>query len=569
MKLILQGVFALLLGFTMQAQSDQAPVAADSIYFGGTVLTMNDAMPRARAVAVHDGRILAVGEETPVRAYQGERTRMIDLQGRALMPGFIDSHSHLSMVAIKSATAEMSPPPVGKVDSLAAMEAVFRAHLEKTRPAPGEWVVGWGYDHSKLAENRHPTAADLDRVSTEYPILLIHFSSHQAVLNSRGLELAGYNADSPDPSGGVIARKPGTREPNGIIEEQAWIPLFRKVVNVRGDEMASRLEKALDIYAAAGFTTVQDGAVSDPRTVAHLKDIHEKRGMGPDIIGFAWVQEVAGEREIGAGKAYDRGYRTGGVKFVLDGGSPGRTAYLREPYFVQKEGEKNYRGYPHVASQDKINRQVTSYYARDIPVNIHALGDAALDMGLDAVAYAEAQQGGGDRRTNMIHLQVVADDQIERMKHLDVTATFQVTHNYYFGDLHLANTLGPKRANRLNPLQSMLKAGVSSTIHHDAPVHPADQMLIIWAVVNRVTLGGVLLGPQERVSVMDALKASTINAAYQYFEEGSKGSIEVGKLADFVILDADPTAVDPMAIKNIAVRQTIKAGQVIYSADSQ
>ena len=262
---------------------------------------------------------------------------------------------------------------------------------------------------------------------------------------------------------------------------------------------------------------------------------------------------------------YDRGYRTAGVKFVLDGGTPGRTAYLREPYYVQLEGETGYRGYPHMADQAQINQAVADYYARRIPVNIHALGDAALDMGLDAVSHAESLHGGGNRRTNMIHLQVVGEDQVQRMGELDVTATFQVTHNYYFGDLHLSRTLGPERAMRLNPLQSTMAAGVTSTIHHDAPVHPVDQMLIIWAAVNRVTLEGVVLGKNERVSVTDALEASTINAAYQYFEEDRKGSIEVGKLADFVILDADPTQVDPMAIKDIGISQTIKSGQVIYS----
>ena len=403
----------------------------------------------------------------------------------------------MAVVGIKSTTANMSPPPAGSVNSIAAMTEA-----------------------------------------------------------------------TPDPKGGVIARTSGTRKPNGIVEEQAWMPVFYRIYGKLSRKMYPYLEAALDIYSKAGYTTVQDGAAGDPRVAEALKAIYSERGHGPDVINFTVLQSLPEQNEaplIKVNKTYDRAYRNGGVKLILDGGSPGRTAYLREPCYVQRPGESQYRGYPHTADQQKINDTVAGFYARNVPVNIHALGDAALDMGLEAVEKAEALHGRDNRRTNLIHLQVVGEDQIKRMATLDVTATFQATHNYYFGDLHIADTFGPERAARLNPLNSMLKAGVTSTIHHDAPVHPVDQLLIIWAAVNRVTLSGVTIGPKERVSVMDALKASTINAAYQYFEEDTKGSIEVGKLADFVILDADPTAVDPMEIKDIKVLKTIKTGRTIYS----
>ncbi len=257
-------------------------------------------------------------------------------------------------------------------------------------------------------------------------------------------------------------------------------------------------------------------------------------------------------------------FRVGGCKFNLDGGSPGRTAHLREPYHVQLPGEQRYRGYPAIADQSRLDDLVAACYEHGVQVAIHALGDAAVDQCIAAVTEAERRFPGVERRTQLIHLQMVQEDQFDALRKLDVTLTFQVAHNFYFGDFHREVIYGPARTERLNPLRSALDREMSVTIHHDSPVHPVDQFMLIWAAVNRATRSGRVIGPQQRIGVQEALEASTIDAAYQFFEEDTKGSIEVGKLADFAIVDRNPLAIDPMALRDVRVVETIKEGRTIF-----
>jgi len=253
---------------------------------------------------------------------------------------------------------------------------------------------------------------------------------------------------------------------------------------------------------------------------------------------------------------------------VLDGGSPGRTAYLRKPYHTPSLGQPDeYRGYPTIQDQTVLNQLVNSYYQNSTPIYIHALGDAAVDMSIEAIQYAEQSIGSKhDKRTQLIHVQQVQPDQFDTLKDLDVSMTFQVAHNYYFADYHREFIYGPQRTDRLNPIREAMDHGISSTIHHDAPVHPVDQMMLIWSAVNRSSRSAVIGGPEQRITPYQALQASTINAAYQFFEDDKKGSLKAGKLADFVILDKDPLQVNNDAIKDIKVVQTIKEGEIIWTA---
>ena len=541
---------------------------ADTLFINGNVITLDDTDTLAEAIAVSGGRIAAVGTEAQARLQQGPSTVIIDLEGKALLPGFIDSHSHLTITAAKLGAADLSPAPAGNTGSFADIRTTLIERIDASAPGDGDWVVGWGYDHSMLAENRHPTRDDLDRISTDYPIVLIHFSGHQAVLNSKGLERVGYSSKSADPEGGVIRRYPGSREPNGIIEEQAWVPVWMEILNPPLEEKVELTAKAVQMYVAQGFTTVQDGGTIDPQIIAIFDKLAETDQLPIDVIAFPYdplFQQFSAK--IKRYRDYQNRFRFGGAKLVLDGGSPGRTAFLREPYFVQLDGEQDYRGYPHHPNQAHIDERVAYYYRNDLPVNIHALGDAAVDQAIAAIKYGARAHPGGNRRTNLIHLQVLQEDQLDELAALDVTLTFQVAHNYYFGDLHREWTLGPERAARLNPIRSALNRGIPSTIHHDSPIHPVDQLMLIWAAVNRVTRSGVVLGSEQRISVMDALRASTINAAYQYFEENQKGTIEVGKLADLVVLSASPLEVEPMALKDIKVLETFKEGRSVYKRE--
>ena len=408
-------LFAFLGNCAFGATAENA-AAADTIFINGDVVTMDAQGAVAAAVAVKDGRIAHVGNSEDLLACRSAATEIVDLHGRALLPGFIDSHSHVSMVAAKLAAADLSPKPAGTVVSFADIRAVLRKHIDSNPPDNDDWVVGWGYDHSMLAENRHPTHTDLDRLSTKHPIVLVHFSGHQAVLNSNGLARVGYTGNTPDPDGGVIRRRPGSTEPNGIVEEQAWVPIWTEILNPPLETRLRLTAKALQLYVAEGFTTIQDGGAVDPQAVEIFRTLAAENQLPVDVIAFPFDPFLHQyEGQLAGYRSYRDRFRFGGAKLVLDGGSPGRTAYLREPYFVQMAGEQAYRGYPRYEDQQQVNRLVAKYYRRDLPLNIHALGDAAMDQAITAIQEAERNYPAGDRRTNLIHLQVLREDQLDAL----------------------------------------------------------------------------------------------------------------------------------------------------------
>jgi predicted amidohydrolase YtcJ len=554
---------------------EQAPelktATADTLYFGGDILTMEGTYPAyVEALAVSDGRILDLGDKEKLNQYLADHTRQVDLQGKTLIPGFFDSHSHLSSVGMKLATVNLDAEPAGIVTSIDDIVEHLKNRLENQPPAAGEWLIGMGYDNGMLAEKRQPNREDLDRVSREIPIIIIHFSMHMAVLNSKALELEGISADTENPPGGHIHRQPGSRKPNGLLEETAMRGPLLKILTALGDGSSEGgktfIERGLEVYAREGFTTVIEGAAT-PQQIGALRKLAAGKRLMLDVIALeffetASVEQVAEEYSPG----YQHHFRVGGGKIVLDGGSPGRTAYLRAPYYTPTPGQvPDYRGYPTIEDQALLNQLVNDYYRYKTPVYIHALGDAALDMGIAAVAHAESRiEPPHDKRTQFIHVQQVQEDQMQSLSQLDISLTFQVAHNYYFGDYHRSYIYGPERTRRLNPINSALQKGISSSIHHDAPVHPVDQLTLIWSAVNRSTRSGAIIGPGERITPYQALQASTINAAFQFFEEDSKGSLVKGKLADLVILDKNPLKVPRDRIKDIKIRETIKDGSTVW-----
>lgn len=551
---------------------------ADSIYYGGNILTMNDAQPLAEAVAIKNGRILAVGDLATIKAEHNKTdTELVNLNGRTLMPGFIDSHGHISQAAIKKSFVNMDPAPAGNVGSIKDIQRNFNLELAKREEGDQRWLIGWGYDHAMLEENRHPTRHDLDAISAEIPILLIHFSSHQVVANSKMLEIAGFDETSKDPAGGVIVREADGKTPNGILEEYASKPVIVSAILEMGygsatdlpeDFISGAMQMALmnimEDYVSQGFTTAIDAGTG--LDVHYLLTDMGQKGLLPIDIAAAIFYFQADAEQLSKlySPIYDNNYRMMGGKIALDGGSPGRTANLRQPYHQQLKGEEDYVGYASVSDETAKNF-ISGLYQYNVPAFIHALGDAAVDQAIEVVRFAESAHEGNDRRTQLIHLQQVQADQFETMQALDVTLTYQMAHNFYFADFHAKHIYGSERTKKLNPIQSGIDYGFSTTIHHDAPVHPIDQFTIIWAAVNRTSRSGKVWGEDERISVMDALKASTINAAYQLREEDSKGSLEQGKLADMIIIDQNPLTVEPQKLKDLKVLETIKEGRSIYT----
>lgn len=571
-KRLLTPTFLLLLSACSDPSAPQFP-PVDTIYTGGHILTMGGAEPEyVEALAVTDGVITRLGSKAELLSFRGETTQLVELEGKTLLPGFFDSHSHLASVGMKLSTVNLDPEPAGNTSSIGDIIDQLKERLLNNPPAEGEWLLGMGYDNGMLEENRHPTKNDLDKVSTEVPIIIVHFSMHMAVLNSKALELENINAATPNPAGGAIHRLPNSNEPNGIVEETAMRGPLLKILAALGDgsNYGSKtfIERGLEVYARNGFTTVIEGGAT-PDQIKAFKQLAQEQRLTQDVIALQFI-ETSSVDEVRKeySSTYSNRFRVGGGKVVLDGGSPGRTAYLREPYYTPTHGQPdNYRGYPTIEDQSVLNALVDSYYQNNTPIHIHALGDAAVDMSIEAIKYAEANiTSPHDKRTQLIHAQQVQADQFGILKDLDISITFQMAHNYYFGDYHREFIYGPERTDRLNPIREALDNGISSTIHHDAPVHPVDQMTLIWSAVSRSSRSGIVGGLTQRISPYEALQASTINAAYQFFEEDNKGSLQAGKVADFVILDKNPLTVSREEIKKIKVIQTIKEGEAIWTA---
>lgn len=551
-----------------QAAEHSSAVAQPTVVFvNGDIVTVDEAQPSPEAVAVRSGRIVAVGSRNTVQAMAGPAARVRDLQGNTLLPGLIDAHGHVSMTSAMQTSANVSSPPVGTAKSIGDVLELLRQHLAENPDAP--WLSGWGYDESLLAEGRHPTREDLDKVSTEIPIVLQHVSGHFMTCNSRCLKIAGVTAETEDPQGGVIRRTPGTREPDGVLEEQAF-GLVRAVLPMPDLEgQLALLDKTQQYYASHGITTVQDGALIGEQV--DLFRLAGQRGLlYLDIVGYIYAPYM-GEKlgQYLPTKHYEEYFRIGGIKIVLDGSPQGKTAWLTQPYLHPPHGQdEDYLGYP-TLKDEQVAGFIDYAFGNNVPLIAHANGDAAADQLIAAVTNANKSHGKADRRTVMIHAQTARDDQISDMVLQGIMPSYFAAHTFYWGDWHRDSVFGVERASRISPLRSSNRAGLRYTIHNDTPVVPPDMMRLLWAAVNRVTRSGQVLGEAQRVSPMEAIKAMTLDAAYQYFEEADKGSIAVGKFADLVILDANPLKVEPMTIKDIKVLETIKGGNTVFSAESE
>jgi predicted amidohydrolase YtcJ len=558
------------------AQPDNTQVAnktpfADVIYLNGIVITVNDQQPQAEAVAVQNGRILAVGTKSKIEALKGKNTQIVDLKGKTLVPGFIDPHGHLFQQGLASVVADLLPPPDGTVDNIAKLQEKLKNWETTVNVKEFGWIVGNGYDDSLLKEGRHPTREDLDAVSTEVPIIIIHQSGHLGVLNSKGLEQLGINANTKNPAGGIIRRRAGSNEPNGVLEENAfYLSLSGFIKNAKIDPQTplNLVRKGAEIYASYGFTTAQEGRAN--KNIYEAIQSASKTGSLP--IDIAIYVDYVAHPDIhtwGVSRTYTNRVRLAGAKLTFDGSPQGRTAWLSQPYYQVPEGQsKDYKGYGVLTDEQAIER-VGSAYKNNIQVINHGNGDASIDQFIMAVGKATEKYGKGDRRSVLIHGQTVREDQLDQIQELDIFPALFPAHVFYWGDWHREVTLGSERAARISPMRSALKRGMKATIHTDSPVVLPHATRTMWSAVNRRTRSNFVLGEDQSLTPLEALKAMTIWSAYQHFEEDQKGSIEVGKLADLVILSENPLTVDPMTIKDIAVLETIKEGKTIYKANQR
>ncbi len=536
-----------------------------TLYYNGDIITMENENDHPEAVLVENGKIAAVGDLTSVQAKKDADCTLIDLEGKTLMPSFIDGHGHIVMASSQYGT-KVDLEGTRNFDEIVERLKAFIA--ENNIPA-GQPVAGYAYDHNFLEEGRHPDKKVLDRASAVHPIVISHTSGHIGCANSLALERAGINENTPDPQGGSIDRYPGTNEPSGYLEEAA-IMMATGANEVLNNDPEGLLVKVQDLYAANGVTTAQDGATAG-NALALMRKAGDDGRLKIDMVAYPMPMGLNGQDELtpvmeknaDINGTYKNHVKIGGYKILLDGSPQGRTAWMSEPY----EGSEDYCGYPWLTDE-----QVHTYIKRAIDDNqqllTHCNGDAASQQLLDIYEEELAASDNPNKdnlRPVMIHCQTVRDDQLDRMQKIRMLPSIFVAHTYYWGDVHLKN-FGDRRGRRVSPVKSALDRGLIYNFHTDTPVRLPLMLHSVWCAVNRITVGGQEIGPEQRIGVYDALKGITINAAYAYFEEDSKGSIKEGKRADLVILDKNPLKVDKMAIRDIKVLETIKDGETIYKA---
>ncbi|PJM72528.1 hypothetical protein CS006_10265 [Bifidobacterium primatium] len=544
------------------------------LFVNGEILTAKPGFedePQPQALLTDaDGRIAFVGDEDEARAraadLDGVEER--DLDGAALLPGFIDAHGHLSAIAHYFTTADLH-------DSVDIDDVVnrLRDFAERRHIDAGGIIIGNGYDQNTLAGGQHPTRHDLDRVSTTIPVVAVHVSGHVLAANTKALEVSGIHLDDPDPFGGTFGR-----DENGLIngfaaEKAAWriraVAAERSVVDF--DELGDATQ---DVYLSNGITTAQDGA-SGRQPIADFARFGNRHGLRLDVVAYP----VSGRDSDGVlddyatyvGKNYHHGLRIGGLKVVLDGSPQARTAWVTEPYTPGPEGE-GYRGGPSVSEED-VYQAARRTIDNNLQLIVHTNGDAASDRFLDAYERAltdSPNPGKRDLHPVMIHSQLARRDQLERLGRLGGIPSFFVAHTWYWGDVHVKN-FGARRGGRISAAGDAKRLGLRYTFHNDSPIIKPNLLDTIWAGATRRTKSGRQLDLDQRVSVADGIRAITANAAYQYGEEHNKGTLEAGKLADLAIVEKNPlsvpldeTGAPDESLRALKVLETIKNGRTAW-----
>jgi predicted amidohydrolase YtcJ len=548
------------------AEEKKETSAAATMYYGGDIITMEgDSAQYAEALVEKDGKILFVGARDEAMKQAGEGHQMVDLKGQTLVPGFFDGHAHFFGFGAQAVTANLLASPDGDCNDIPGIVSTLKAWTPKSDLSrTNGWIVGMGFDDAVLKENRFPTREELDMVSKDTPVVIIHISAHFCVMNTKGLEVSGVTAASKNPEGGVIRREKDGKTPNGVLEELAAIPLYNKAITPSSKENIDYfLEKGQELAASFGHTSVQEGrAMAGQHNM--ISSFAESGKLKLDIASYIDYTVPALFRTPWYGKTYKNHYRIAGLKLTLDGSPQGRTGWRTTPYLIPPDGQKKgYKGYPAIPNDKDVFNVIDTAFSNNYQILVHTNGDAAVDQMLRAVAYGVGKYGNNNRRSVMIHGQLMRMDQLDSLKKYDMVASLFPMHTFYWGDWY-KKIIGPDKAQQISPINSALKKGLHVTSHTDAPVAFPNMMMILWTTVNRVSRSGTVMGENERLTPYQALQTFTSWGAWQHFEEDTKGSLKAGKLADLVVLDKNPLKVDPMTLKDIKVMETIKEGKSVY-----
>jgi len=528
---------------------------ADLALFNGNIVTMDPKMSSHSAVATKFGRMLSVGSDEEIKPLIGDATQAYDLQGKTAIPGLIDSHCHMAMVGASRELTEDLSEEAG-IRSIADIQTILAKKAEET--PPGKWVTGYQEDDSKLAEKRHPTRWELDEATHEHPVLISTVGGHFSIANSRAFEMAGVTSDTPDPVGGKFDRDPETGEMTGGVHETA-----EDVLRPEGPSPPSRdqayqgAKNILQECAAVGLTCVYDTvAKSEIRALLDLKNNGElpiRMRMDVMIDFFPELSKTGIYRGLG-----DDTLRLCGLKFFFDGAISARTAAVTKPYLDKPD----FLGV--LATTREIAREtILPAYAEGYRISAHANGDRAIAMYLDIIEEAQTLYPREDPRNRDIHCTVVSPELVARIARLGVLPTIFGPYVYYHGD-KLIPAFGEDRLEWMFAARSFLDAGVTVAAHSDHPCAPYPPLMAIHGLANRTSKAGRPIGRSQKISVVEALRLYTTNAAYQSFDEDSLGSIEPGKLADFVVLARDVLAVPTEEIIDIPVEATIVGGNIVH-----
>jgi predicted amidohydrolase YtcJ len=528
---------------------------ADLIFTGGRVHTVDATDAVVPALAVGGGRVLATGSDADVRALRGPGTRVIELNGRSLLPGFIDAHAHLAGLGMAEISIDCKAP------GMQSIGALQRAVRERAAAQPaGTWIRGRGYDQSRLAERRHPNRLDWDAVAPDHPVIFIRTCGHIASVNSRALAAAGIGDETPDPPGGRYDRADGRNL--GVAYETAQMPLQTAAMPSWAD-FREAIVRASRACLAAGCTSVHDAGGLVGPAFGPCQELVAAGEIDLRIYAFTTVNSVKHPllgllaSGVRTGLGHER-LKLGAFKVMTDGSSSGPTAATREPYSSNCQD----CGILYFA-QEELDDLLGRAHRLGFQCTVHAVGDRAIEQTLDAMARAQHEAPRAGLRHRIEHCGICPADLQARVHGQRIIPIMQPAFFWEFGDGYIAN-YGQHRADTMFPARSLLARGVPVAGSSDAPVTRQAPLLGIEQALTRATMDGQVCGPDERVDLTAAIRMHTINGAFASFEESLKGSLEPGKLADLVVLADDLSRVPVTEIRQVPVAMTVSGGRVVY-----
>jgi len=536
-----------------EPDQDNATMGGEiSLIVNADIVTMNDAQPSAEAMAYRDDRIIAIGSEDEVRRTIPGYGELFDLKGRTVIPGLFETHDHLYMSSATTTLADVSPFTTPTL--AAALEKI-----SNVEPDEDGWIMAFGADQTLYEERQGPTRDLLDPLFPHTPVIVFHLSGHAAFMNGEALRQSGLDENTPDPAGGFYEKDADGLLTGFLSGQPAFLPYKSYPSSNRASAVA-----ASETRAAKGITTASEFAIMNASVLEGLREATLDPEFATRVVGGYFSTAPDYEEMLPRLPNYETNLlKIPFVKTWTDGSMQGGTGHLRDGYYDTTMGSGGAQG-----SQTYFNELVQNIYTSGYWPAIHANGDGAVDVALNAVEFAQQAVGtsaSAKVRPQIIHAQVTRSEQIERMAELGASPTFMTIHVYYWGDLHYERTVGPELAQRLSAMGDAFRSGIRASMHNDPPVSPVNPIFNMWIAVNRLSSSGRELGLDQAITPLQALQAYTINAAYQFGMEEDAGSLEEGKLADYVVLDKNPLKIDPTEIRDVRVLTTVLGGRVTYS----